>query len=247
MLQVGAGYLVNKSFLKSYQEEGIDYIYSRAFWDKFGISQAQARYDKKYLYGILVASSRSMDNQAIIKNQKTQDGVTTWIAFKRMYSHDGSRELKLEKLEEEISRQFTKNYPGGMEQYIDSFQADMEKLDAIDPEAYTDTKKKHQLLKNLRHIPKIAHLIQTCCDNVTMDFEDCAAYLRKNAMLIDYLDDGTKESEKPKAKEKTNLSAMLNVDSQKYFDDMEIDSKCSKQETICQINNVIDETSLIHA
>jgi hypothetical protein len=120
----------------------------------------------------------------------------------------------------------------------------MEKLDAIDPNAYTDSKKKRQLLKNMRHLPKIAHLVQNCRDNVMMGFEACAAYLQKNAMLIDYLDKEREDS--MKITEKTNLSAMLNVEAKHSSEDMEIDSKLSKQETVMFIKQIVEETSYIY-
>ena len=128
LLQVGAGYLINNSFLKAYEDNGPEYLFSEEFWSKYTIPVKQAQFDRKYLYGILVASNRSRDNQAIIRNQKTQDGIATWIAFKKSYAHDGSIELKLERLEESVSKSFSSNDPGGMVKYIDSFQANMENM-----------------------------------------------------------------------------------------------------------------------
>lgn len=97
------------------------------------------------MYGILVASNRNRYNQAIMRNQKTQDGIATWIAFKKSNAHDGSIEFKLETLEESVSKSFSSNDPGGMVKYIDSFQATMENIDALDENSFTDKKKKRLL------------------------------------------------------------------------------------------------------
>ena len=208
LLQVGAGYLVSQNFLETYLEEGTEYIYSIDFWNKHGISQPQAVYDRKYFYGILVASNRNRENQAILKNQKSQDGVLTWIHFKKLYAYDGSKELKLEKLEEKVANPYSSKSPGGMEEYIDTFQATMEQIDVLDPTTFSDVRKKRTLLKNVRHVTTIAHLVQKCRDDVTMSFDETAAYLRQNSILIDSLENSN--SQRP--------STMLRTESLKEDD-----------------------------
>lgn len=61
----------------------------------------------------------------------------------------------------------TGNEPGGMQAYIDRFQAYMAELTAIKPRDYTDDRKKRLLLINVSQASGIAHLVQKCRDNET--------------------------------------------------------------------------------
>ena len=221
--------MINNSFLKAYEETGTEYLFSEEFWSKYNIPVKQAQFDKKYLYGILVASNRSRDNQAIIRNQKAQDGIATWIAFKKSYAHDGSIELKLERLEESVSKPFSSNDPGGMVKYIDSFQANMENIDALDENAFNDKRKKRLLLMNVRHVSNIAHLVQKCRDDPSMTFEEAAAYLRSNAILIDHLAKSKLQQPKP--------SSMLKVETS------DEDNGLNLKEAVALVKQMAAETS----
>ena len=46
---------------------------------------------------------------------------------------------------------------------------------------YSDFEKKRVLLSNNKHASGVSHLIQKYRDNDTMTYDQCAAYLRKNA------------------------------------------------------------------
>src|SRR5687767_5064077 len=61
----------------------------------------------------------------------------------------------------------------------------MAELDTISPANWNDARKKRQLLSNIKAAEGVAHLIQTCRDNVKMTFDHCASYLRKNSIIID--------------------------------------------------------------
>ena len=233
LIQVGAGYLVNPNFLTRYEEEGTEHIYSDEFWDKYGIPYRQAKYDRQYLYGILVVSNRNRDNQVLLKNQRSQDGITAWITFKKLYANGGSKVLKLEKLEDEISRPFSSKYSGGMEQYIDSYQATMEKIDALDPFAFSDERKKRMLLKNVRHVIQVSHLVQKCRDDLTMGFEETANYLRTNSLFIDTLGQMGKQSRQ---------STMLKVDSSTHTRDSE-NKDLDYRSAMKLVTNMVEETS----
>jgi len=243
LLQVGAGYLIDPAFLEQYEQLGVEYLYSDDFWIKYSIPVKQAQYDRKYLYGILVSSNRNCNTQAILKYQKSQDGILTWIAFKLKYAHDGSKELKIEKLEEAITKPFHSKYPGGMETYIDTFQATMEKIDALDPDSFNDMRKKRTLLKNVRHVPQLAHLVQKCRDDITMTFEDTAAYLRSNSILIDYLGENNNSGRN---------STMLKVESHPQDSSSTINRVATKEKDLDYksvmhlVKDMIHETSHHH-
>ena len=71
---------------------------------------------------------------------------------------------------------------GGMVAYIDRYQSLVAQLEVIAPHDYTDSRKKRTLLLNIRNAQGVAHLIQTCRDDEYMTFENCASYIRKNAL-----------------------------------------------------------------
>ena len=57
LLQVGAGYLTNPTFMTIYKDLGTDCFKSDVFWKLFKIPYAQALYDRQYLYGILLSAT----------------------------------------------------------------------------------------------------------------------------------------------------------------------------------------------
>jgi hypothetical protein len=83
------------------------------------------------------------------------------------------------------SKPYSSSDPGGMATYIDKFQAYIAELETINPMEYSDYRKKRTLLSNIRHAEGVAHLIQKCRDDKGMTYDQCAAYLRENALYID--------------------------------------------------------------
>ena len=238
LIMVGAGYIINPHFLSNYEKEGVEYLLSDDFWARYNTSIKQAQFDKKYLYGILVTTNRNRDNKHILKYANSQDGISTWIAFRKSYAHDGSKELKIEKLEDAINTAFTAEYSGGMQQYIDDFQTTMERIDTLAPEDYSDDKKKRLLIRNVRHVQEIAHLVQRCRDDESMSYDDAAAYLRVNSILIDTLSRPTK---------KASPSTMLRVETNSRHQEEELESELDIEETYALVNHMIAETSISHA
>ena len=134
----------------------------------------------------MVLASKDVQHKVITKYDKSQDGILAWDELKKDFAYDGSRELRLEQLEKYIHKPFSSKEPGGMAAYIDQFQTYIGELDTIAPTEYSDSKKKGTLLANIRDAEGVAHLVQRCRDDVTMSYDACAAYLRKNAILIDH-------------------------------------------------------------
>ena len=185
LLQVGAGYLTNPTFLDMYKRLGEDCLKCDAFWKMFKVSYAQAVYDRNYLYGILVTATMNLQHKTILKFEKSQDGILAWEEFKQDFEYDGSKELRLEQLESLASKPYSSSEAGGMSSYIDKFQSYMAELETINPTEYTDYRKKRTLLANIRQAEGVAHLIQKCRDDKFMSYDQCAAYLRENALYID--------------------------------------------------------------
>src|SRR5688500_9213980 len=74
------------------------------------------------------------------------------------------------------------------------------------------------LLTKVRSAPGIVHLIQKCRDNEYMNFDESAAYLRHNSILIDH------------ANTSRPLSRLLHVDQEEHTSiTLETAEKCSTQ------------------
>ena len=118
MLQVGAGYILQPSFLIHYKELKTDYLKSDVFWNMYKISFAQALYDRQYLYGILLTATMKLQHKTIMKYQETLDGILAWDEFKTEFEYDGSKELRLEQLETLAQVPYSSTDVGGMANYI---------------------------------------------------------------------------------------------------------------------------------
>jgi hypothetical protein len=127
-----------------------------------------------------------MQHRIILKYKESRDGILAWDEFKQNFEYDGSKELRLEQLEALAQKPYNNSVPGGMAAYIDQFQAYMAELGVIAPIGYSDFRMKRRLLANIRHADGVSHLVQTCRDNEHMTYEQCVAYLRKNAIYIDH-------------------------------------------------------------
>ena len=238
LMQVGAGYLINDHFLKMYKLKGFEYLVSDEFWTMFNIGIKQAQYDRTYFYGIIVSTNTNAYNKSITKHRQTQDGILTWSEFLTLYAHDGSKELKIEQLEDEITKSYDPTSVGGMAQYIDKFQDTMERLDTLSLESYSDAKKKYMLLKNVRHVQEITHLYQHCKDSPDMSYEETAAYLRSNSILIDSL---SKQSKRPT---NTMLNATLD-DLGQYANNIN-HTQLTMKDAIQLVNTMTQESSLVN-
>jgi hypothetical protein len=82
LLQVGAGYLTQSTFLGIYKQTGAECFKSDLFYKMYKIPVAQALYDRSYLYGILVSATSNMLHKTIIKYKEEQDGILAWDELK---------------------------------------------------------------------------------------------------------------------------------------------------------------------
>src|SRR5687767_2326953 len=108
------------------------------------------------------------------------------------------------------------NYLGGMATFIEKYQSYVAELESLKPNNYTNDRMKSQLLANIRNAVVVAHLIQACRDNKAMTFEQCASYLKRNSILIDYAN-SIKTSVRVMLKESSPLSTDLE---EKTFDEV---------------------------
>ena len=92
LLQVGAGYIADATFLATYMNEGRAYIETQKFWDAYDITEKQATWDRKYMYGIIQETTRRFEDKTTNEYQDSQDGFSVWAILKKRYSNRGNRE-----------------------------------------------------------------------------------------------------------------------------------------------------------
>jgi hypothetical protein len=73
-------------------------------------------YDTGYFYGMLVSACRNIAIKSIVKHVDDQDGIMAWEELKRDFDNDGSKTLRMETLEDTISKTY---YSGGLAAYLD--------------------------------------------------------------------------------------------------------------------------------
>ena len=150
LMQAGAGYMIDTTFLDIYKKLGAEHLKSDTFWKLHKIPFAQATYDKEYLYRILVSATAKMQHRIILKYKESRDGILAWDEFKQNFEYDGSKELRLEQLEALAQKPYNNSVPGGMAASIDQLQAFMAELEVIAPIDYSDFQMKRALLANIR-------------------------------------------------------------------------------------------------
>src|SRR6476620_11095014 len=185
LIQVGAGYMLEDSFINEYKRQGVEYFKTGTFWKFHQVSTPQAYADRLYLYGLLMSATSHMQNKIVIKYQTSRDGISAWLEFKKEYGYEGSKDLRIEFLEAIVQKPYANNNSGGLGAYIDQFQANIGELETIIPRDYNDDKKKRLLLLSIREADGVAHLIQKCRDDTTMSYDTCATYLKECAALVD--------------------------------------------------------------
>ena len=189
LCQVGAGYLLNPDFQKQYKLLGEDYFSSDDFWNKYGISVNQARFDKEYLYGILLTSNRNRDDQFLLRNQPTLDGISTWLSFINTYLNNGCNILRYHELHKELYTAYQSDYPGALVKYLDNFGAVLEELMILKPEdTWTDRRKRGCLIENLYGDPSIFKLFLDYYKHPEMSYQETVQGLRSDFILLQSLE-----------------------------------------------------------
>jgi len=185
LTQVGMDYLTNPKFVDEYMEKGEALFLEDGFYDKWGLSVPQAKYDIKALYGALETSNRNNYNRIIMKYASNKDGIRAWKEFKRVYANDGSAEIRVELLEAKIAPYYDPSKDGELYKYLETFQAFLMELESLSPEEYPDKRKKKLLLQKFRFVHGLKHLVQHCKDD-ELNYTQCANYLSENAVGYDH-------------------------------------------------------------
>lgn len=168
---------------------------------------------------MLVSSCRNITNKTIIKHAKNRDGITAWVELCRDFEHDGSKTLRMEALADIIGTDYKANHTGSLAEYLDQFLSAFHELELLGGDPYSESQKKRTLLKDVRGISGMAHLVQKCRDDFDgMTFSTMAQYLRKNSKHVEmvassnYKEEDTVSSQcSPQKTEEHPPSAMKQV------------------------------------
>jgi hypothetical protein len=190
LLQIGAGYLLHTDFLAEYEihrtnNQHMEYLTSEAFWSKHGVPFAQAKYDRQYLYAILLSMTRKILNKVILANKKDLDGILAWIQMRRNYDYGGSIQLRVDAIDVEVRKPYFNSSPGGLSAYIERHETLMAELNDIAPKEYTDDRKQRLLLKNVRRAPGMAHLTFHC-EVQNLSYDMSADFLLEKALILEH-------------------------------------------------------------
>ena len=220
---MNGGYMLNKDFLAYYSKDPALYHYERTYlrvsevWQLTGQSCHQIRTDSEYLYGILVAACREIDNKIMIKHSEDKNGIIAWMEMRKEYDYEGSKTLKIDECMDIIHKDFQNNMTGGLAAYLDIFVVALNQLEILQGVDYAEEQKKQILLKNIKQAHDIKHLIQNCRDNNnTWGFYQMVSYLRENSKTVEAHPSSKKRVmativEEPEAKSQRSMQETMDL------------------------------------
>jgi hypothetical protein len=120
MDKIGAGYLFESSFQEVYLKRGVDCYVD--FLDEVP-SASQIKNDACTLYGaLLIVCQSGVGSRILMENRDKQDGIRSWCQLVQQYETDGSRNIRIKRLENVINTVFHRNYRGGLVKWIQDYE-----------------------------------------------------------------------------------------------------------------------------
>jgi hypothetical protein len=117
--QIGAGYLFDSSFQRSYWERGVECYVD--FLDEVP-SASQIKKDSRALYDAFLSAYQSgVGSRILIENGDKQDDIRSWCQLIQQYETDGNRNVRIKRLESVINTIFHRNYRGGLVKCIQGY------------------------------------------------------------------------------------------------------------------------------
>ena len=179
--QVHYGFIFDEQFQKLYKEHGWKTAEHPQLPEYVTVSVNQIQEVASHLYGAIQTSCRDSHTarRFLKKHHGTRDGILVWMDLSLNQDKDGNVNVHEMKLEQKIRRQYTRNYSGGLVQYLEDVADGFAGLDEIEC-IYTEKQKMHILLGNLQLNDSDQYLI-THCRNHFKTFQECYNYLRDEA------------------------------------------------------------------
>ena len=191
LLQVGAGYLFDKTCVDRYKELGESYFYSDEFFYRYRTSQAQVMYDRSYLYGLLLTTNCKNPMCPLLKDptyKDTSDRILCWSAFCERYAHQGlPLSVEVDRLEQKLFLpcESTVSYTG-FRSFLDQHETSVYVLQHLlcdTDKPLLDTYIKERLVQSLQLVAPVLHLTQKISNTKDMDYRASLRYLGQNAIL----------------------------------------------------------------
>ncbi len=129
MDQNGMGYMNRPEFVKAYRQYG----WKEARFIAISISTEQFQLDNEILFGALRSSAQQRGIRYVEKYLDTRDGLAVWLKFKDVFGGDNNLSLKIGRLQSELDKPYTDDYPGGFVAYIENIAYVFSRMDILDP------------------------------------------------------------------------------------------------------------------
>lgn len=108
LLLTGCGYLLEDSVFDEYQKQGEQYFSTDEFWMQYRVTYAQATYDIKYLFGLLLSTMKEKVQLCPILHNfylnNVLDGLRAWRELTDHYIYGPYKEAKIHILEERLRK-----------------------------------------------------------------------------------------------------------------------------------------------
>ena len=191
LLQVGAGYLFDKLCVEQYRELGESYFYSDAFYYWYRTSQAQTKYDRSYLYGLLLTTNRKNPTCPLLKDPEyrdARDGILCWSAFCERYAHQGlPLSVEVDCLEQKLllpckSTVSYTEFRSFLDQHKTSVYV-LQRLLRDTDRTLLDTYIKERFVLSLRPVELVLHLTQKISDTKDMDYRASLRYISQHCIV----------------------------------------------------------------
>ena len=181
--QMYADYLFDKRFQQLYVKHGPAQTVDHPLLPKYiKISRPQLEEAKVHLFGAIKQTTKKSNTvlKFIYRHSEARDGILVWIDLCNTQDNDGNVDVREAKLIRITNQQYSSHYPGGLMKYLDDIDDAYAGLDVLGNK-FTSRQKMQNLLNHLQSSHADSYLVSHCRDFFTT-FEDCVAYLRKEAV-----------------------------------------------------------------
>ncbi len=180
-IQIGAGYLFDTEFQELWKKHKDNCLLHYNTNTEPELNIAQMKMDIKLLYGALISSLTNMTgNDHLLVHQDEQDGLSAWLDITEEFDQEGSKNLRIMKLEEIISTSYYTHYKGGLAQFVSDYKNAYAELTTLGETHWNiDETKKQRLVNNLA--PLGFHWLTAAAE--TMSFMEVVKILKEIALL----------------------------------------------------------------
>ena len=101
-------------------------------WEHEIIHKVQLTKDLQSLYGALQSSiKKGKGLKELLMYEDSQDGLKVWLELVKTNDKDGSRDLRISKLESIISLPYNRYYKGGLARFVNNYESAFVELGVV--------------------------------------------------------------------------------------------------------------------